>query len=207
MATRPRPSRAVDVSGWVLSPHSPLRQPNQECPLAAGFVTTGPIRSRWILSSRWNLSCRAVSHNSPSGCWPNTFAPPPQPVPVHRARPGLRCFLLWLCGPKLSPSATPSSAWPGPLAADLRHPRERPAPGAAHTGPRPPWSAEAIRWGGRSSEPGLAALLPGITIGFCARPRDRWGWLYRLTSGRCFRREGRRCGRGRRFVNGPGGTA
>lgn len=55
MATRPRPSRAVGVPGWMLSPHSPLRQPNRERLLAAGIVTTGPIHSL----CPWNLSYQA----------------------------------------------------------------------------------------------------------------------------------------------------
>lgn len=68
------------------SPHSPLRQPNRECPLAAGIVTTGPIHSPW------NLICRAVSHSGPPRCLPSTSAPP-QSMPRNAASAGLRCLL------------------------------------------------------------------------------------------------------------------
>ena len=93
MAPRPRPARAVGIPGWMLSPQSPFRQPNRECLLAAGIVTTGQIHGPW------NLSCRAVSHSGPSRCLPGTSV-----CHLHSRCPAmlrqLDCLLsIWLYGP------------------------------------------------------------------------------------------------------------
>lgn len=77
------------------SPHPPLRQPNRECLLAAGVVTTGSIHSPW------NLSFRAVSHSGPA----------PLLAKYIRATPTVdaqRCCVSW------TPTPLPSTWLYGP---------------------------------------------------------------------------------------------